>query len=141
MTRKKRNNETFSLSYLNIFLPSGPSPSFIAEQNAAISFPLSSIVFFTLLFSPLYLISRPVTRSFCDSSFHFTHRKQGRIFSGDFVGRRGEGARRRRRRRRQNSRRRRSRDCLLAEQARNNFFPCELGVKEWGAVGEKERTG
>lgn len=69
-------------------------------------------------FSPLYPISRPVTRSFCDSLFYFIRRKQGRIFSGDFVGRRDEEARRRRRRR-QNSRRRRSRDRLLAEQARN----------------------
>lgn len=119
MTREKEDNGTSSLSYLNISLPSGPSPSFIAEQNAAISFPLSSIVFFALLFfSPLYPISRPVTRSFCDSLFYFIRRKQGRIFSGDFVGRRDEEARRRRRRR-QNSRRRRSRDRLLAEQARN----------------------
>lgn len=118
MTREKEDNGTSSLSYLNISLPSGPSPSFIAEQNAAISFPLSSIVFFVLFFSPLYPISRPVTRSFCDSLFYFIRRKQGRIFSGDFVGRRDEEARRRRRRR-QNSRRRRSRDRLLAEQARN----------------------
>lgn len=119
MTKEKEDNGTSSLSYLNISLPSGPSPSFIAEQNAAISFPLSSIVFFALLFfSPLYPISRPVTRSFCDSLFYFIRRKQGRIFSGDFVGRRDEEARRRRRRR-QNSRRRRSRDRLLAEQARN----------------------
>lgn len=118
MTREKEDNGTSSLSYLNISLPSGPSPSFIAEQNAAISFPLSSIVFFALFFfSPLYPISRPVTRSFCDSLFYFIRRKQGRIFSGDFVGRRDEEARRRRRR--QNSRRRRSRDRLLAEQARN----------------------